>query len=129
MLLEMTRCDPREIFTLSPDGEAGPRTPRSVPGEGRSPHADRIKARAPAVDHDMWLVGLRTRAAGQRDVWLFYIVDQAYDADHAVHLALARANSAPERAARAGALVKGGHVEVHQIHRDELGRLSLVRYI
>lgn len=72
-------------------------------------------------------MGLQTRTADSRDVWLFYIVDRAFDADHAAHLALTRANSASERAARDGAFIKSGRAEVHRIHRDALGRLSLVR--
>ncbi|MFJ5213900.1 hypothetical protein ACIP98_04250 [Streptomyces sp. NPDC088354] len=129
MLLEMTGCDPREIFTQDPAAEAGSRTPRPAPGEDRFPRTRGAETRAPAAGHGKWLVGLQTRAEGPRDIWLFYIVDRACDAGHAVHLALTRANSAPERAARAGVFVKGGRVEVHRIHRDPLGHLSLMRYI
>ncbi|MFJ4844689.1 hypothetical protein [Streptomyces sp. NPDC088733] len=74
-------------------------------------------------------MGLEARTASGRRLWLFYVVNQACDAGHAVHQALVRANSAPELAARDGALIKSGRAEVHQIHRDRLGRLSLVRHI
>ncbi|MFD3454502.1 hypothetical protein ACFWVC_20285 [Streptomyces sp. NPDC058691] len=128
MLLEMTGRDlPLDTFANSPDVEAGSRTPCHAFGEGPSPQADRTQTREPTHDHDKWLVGLQTRTPGPRDIWLFYIVDEAFDADHAVYLALVRANSAPERAARDGALIRGRGVEVHQIHRDSLGHLSLVR--
>ncbi|MFD9007097.1 hypothetical protein ACFV0T_40280 [Streptomyces sp. NPDC059582] len=78
--------------------------------------------------HEAWLVGLQTRTTTLRDVWLYYVVDQASNACHAVSLALLRANSPSERATREGTLTEDGQVEVHQIRQDPIGRISLVRY-
>ncbi|MEU6343174.1 hypothetical protein ABZ883_19785 [Streptomyces sp. NPDC046977] len=125
----MTGRDSRESATDSADAEPGPHAPHHAPGHDRRSPADRTSPHAAAPGHDKWLVGLETRTTDGRRLWLFYIVNQACDAGHAVHQALVRANSAAERAARDGAFIKGGRAEVHQIHRDHLGRLSLVRRI
>ncbi|WP_329190823.1 hypothetical protein [Actinacidiphila glaucinigra] len=123
MLLEMTMCDGRDTFTNSHGVAAGSHTSRRTPRANRSPR--RKGAHEP--EHGKWLVGLRTPTTDLRNVWLFYVVHRAFDADHAVSLALARANSVPELATRNGARLSGGHVEVHEIHQDALGRLFLVR--
>jgi hypothetical protein len=76
------------------------------------------------MDHDKWLVGLQFHTADFQQIWLYYVVDEAFDTTQAVRMAIRRADSDPDRVARGGAQTEPDQVEVQQIHQDALGRFS-----
>lgn len=79
------------------------------------------------MNHDKWLVGLHFHTANCQSVWLYYVVDEAFDGPYAVRAAIQRAKSDPERVAGGEALVEADQVEVQRILRDEIGRIRLTR--
>ncbi|MER5436704.1 hypothetical protein [Streptomyces sp. NPDC002588] len=113
---------------------AGIPTAETVPGPASSDcsRCDRAgKERVPAgsrpTNHDKWLVGLRFHTADSQPVWLYYVVDEAFDTTHAMRTAIQRAGSDPDRAALGRAQVEADQVEVQRILRDVLGRHRLSR--
>ncbi|MFJ7947165.1 hypothetical protein ACIQ6K_26455 [Streptomyces sp. NPDC096354] len=93
---------------------------------GRDPtDRERVPSGPHLTDHDKWLVGLRFHTANSQRVWLYYVVDEAFDTTHAVPVAIQRANGDPKRATHGGIQAKADQVEVQQIHRDGIGRFSL----
>ncbi|MEU6452425.1 hypothetical protein [Streptomyces sp. NPDC046979] len=72
-----------------------------------------------------WLIGVPFRSTASRVVWMYYVVGEAGDVSRAVRVALARANSAPERQARGGGSVAAEGLEVRRITPDALGHPRL----
>ena len=89
--------------------------------------SERVPSGSRLMDHDKWLVGLQFHTADCQRVWLYYVVDEVFDTTHAVPLAIKRANSDSERVTRGGIQAEADQVEVQQIHRDGIGRVSLTR--
>ncbi|MFD0252338.1 hypothetical protein ACFVGX_15640 [Streptomyces sp. NPDC127113] len=71
-----------------------------------------------------WLIGVPFRSTASRVVWMYYVVGVG-DVSRAVRVALARANSAPERRARGGGSVTAEGLEVRGITLDALGHPRL----
>lgn len=74
-----------------------------------------------------WLIGLRFHNAGHRPVWMYYVVDEAFDRTEAVHVAIGRGYRDSTRVVEAGCHGELGQVEVQQIVRDPLGQIRLTR--
>ncbi|GAA3369102.1 hypothetical protein GCM10017744_087780 [Streptomyces antimycoticus] len=77
--------------------------------------------------HGKWLVGLQFHTADFQRFWLYYVVDGACDASHAVCRALRCADRDPDRVARSGVQAEADQIQVQQILRDALGSFSLTR--
>ncbi|BBJ45970.1 hypothetical protein SSPO_086880 [Streptomyces antimycoticus] len=77
--------------------------------------------------HGKWLVGLQFHTADFQRFWLYYVVDGACDASHAVCRALRCADRDPDRVARSGVQAEADQIQVQQILRDALGSFRLTR--
>ncbi|MEU0072075.1 hypothetical protein ABZ027_21375 [Streptomyces sp. NPDC006332] len=88
---------------------------------------ERVPAGYRFVNHGRWLVGLQFHTANSQRLWLYYVVDEAFDTIQAVRVAVQRAGSDPDRVARGGDRAEADQVEVQQILRDALGHYRLIR--
>ncbi|WP_405623763.1 hypothetical protein [Streptomyces sp. NBC_00076] len=80
------------------------------------------------MNHGKWLVGLQFHTANSQRLWLYYVVDEAFDTIHAARMAaVQRAGSDPDRVARCGDQAEADQVEVQRILRDVLGHYRLSR--
>ncbi|WP_162467296.1 hypothetical protein [Streptomyces cavernae] len=77
------------------------------------------------MDRDKWLVGLQFHTAGHQPVWLYYVVDEAVDTDHAVRTAIQRASGDPDRVVRGDVQAVADRIEVQRILRNAIGQVSL----
>ncbi|MEU5346343.1 hypothetical protein AB0H18_36920 [Streptomyces sp. NPDC020766] len=95
---------------------------------GRDPsEGERIPADSRLLSPVKWLVGLQFHTANCQTVWLYYVVDKAFDTTDALRRAIQRADSDPERIAQVRIQAEADQVEVQQVLRDTLGRFRLTR--
>ncbi|MCX4766770.1 hypothetical protein OG562_38560 [Streptomyces sp. NBC_01275] len=79
------------------------------------------------MNQGKWLVGLQFHTANSQRLWLYYVVDGAFDTIHAVRMAVQRAGNDPDGVARGGGRAEADQVEVQRILRDPLGHYRLSR--
>lgn len=89
---------------------------------------ERVPGGSRLVNNGKWLVGLQFHTANSQRLWLYYVVDEAFDTIHAARMAaVQRAGSDPDRVARGGDRAEADQVEVQRILRDTLGNYRLSR--
>ncbi|MFJ8107688.1 hypothetical protein [Streptomyces sp. NPDC096132] len=129
MLVQTQKCLVQGASAVGTSGAETISGSRFSEGNGRgSAGGERVRCGSRVRNIDKWLVGLQFHTEKCRTVWLYYVVDEAFDTAQAVRAAIQRAGSEPERVAlgwpRTG-VDQADRVEVQRIHRDAIGRLSL----